>query len=63
MDDQVYVVRLDQEEHGLVVNVLYEKHNELVRNNGLFEVVDRVLMKVIKAKHKRSKRSDFDFER
>lgn len=63
MDDQVYVVRLDQEEHGIVVNVLYEKHNELVRNNGPFEVVDRVLMKVINAKHKRSKRSDYDLER
>ena len=63
MDDNVYVVRLTQEEQGIVVNVLYEKHNELVRSDGPFEAVDRILLKVMNAKRKRSRGSDFDQSR
>ena len=63
MDDNVHVVRLTNEEHGVVVNVLYEKHNDLVRNDGPYEIVDRVLMKVLNAKCKRISRADFDQSR
>ena len=53
MADDNRIVRLTDQEHGIVVNALYEKHNDLVRRKGPFEAVDQVLIKVLSAKSKR----------
>ena len=56
MADDNRIVRLTDQEHGIVVNALYEKHNDLVRRKGPFEAVDQVLIKVLSAKSKRGGR-------
>lgn len=44
MADDNRIVRLTDQEHGIVVNALYEKHNDLVRRKEPFEAVDQVLI-------------------
>jgi hypothetical protein len=56
MAEKERVVRLTQQEHGIVVNALYDKHNDLVRSRGPYEAVDQVLLKMIKARSKRGRK-------
>jgi hypothetical protein len=45
------------------VNALYDKHNQLVEQQGPFEAVDQVLVKVLKAKVRRKRAEDKQIER
>jgi hypothetical protein len=52
------IVALDKEEHGIVVNALLDKHNDLVEKEGPFEAVDDVLMKVLHAPRRKERQRD-----
>lgn len=63
MGEKERIVKLTDQEHGIVVNALYDKHNDLVRKKGPFDAVDQVLMKMIRAKQKRRQQKDPDMTR
>jgi hypothetical protein len=63
MGDKERIVKLTDQEHGIVVNALYDKHNDLVSKKGPFDAVDQVLMKMIRAKQKRRQQKDPDMTR
>ena len=63
MGDKERIVTLTDQEHGIVVNALYDKHNDLVQKMGPFDEVDQVLMKMIRAKQKRRQQKDPDMTR
>lgn len=63
MEEKERVVKLTEQEHGIVVNALYEKHNDLVRRKGPFDAVDQVLVKMIRARQKRQHHKDPDLSR
>lgn len=63
MADKDRVLRLSSQEHGIIVNALYDKHNNLVEQQGPFEVVDQVLVKVLRAKIRRKKSEMKQMER
>jgi hypothetical protein len=52
------IISLNEEEHGIVVNALLDKHNDLVEKEGPFEAVDDVLMKVLHAPRKNDRRQE-----
>ena len=63
MEEKERVVKLTEQEHGIVVNTLYDKHNDLVRRKGPFDAVDLVLVKMLSARQKRRKQEDPDLTR
>lgn len=63
MGEKERVVKLTEQEHGIVVNALYDKHNDLVRRKGPFDAVDQVLVKMLSARQKRRKQEDPDLTR
>jgi len=63
MGEKERVVKLTEQEHGIVVNALYDKHNDLVRRKGPFDAVDQVLVKMMSARQKRRKQEDPDLTR
>lgn len=63
MEEKERVVKLTEQEHGIVVNALYDKHNDLVRRKGPFDAVDQVLVKMLSARQKRRKQEGPDLAR
>lgn len=63
MADKDCVLRLSHQEHGIIVNALYDKHNQLVEQQGPFEAVDQVLVKVLKVKVRRKRADEKQIER
>jgi hypothetical protein len=63
MGEKECVIKLTEQEHGIVVNALYDKHNDLVRRKRPFDAVDQVLVKMLSARHKRRKQSNLDLTR
>lgn len=63
MEEKERVVKLTEQEHGIVVNALYDKHNDLVRRKGPFDAVDQVLIKMLSARQKRRNQEDPDLTR
>ena len=51
------VLTLDRYEHGVVVNALNEKRNDLLEEERPTDIVDEVLLKVIDAPRRRGLRS------
>jgi hypothetical protein len=63
MGEKERIVKLTDQEHGIVVNALYDKHNDLVRKKGPFDAVDQVLVKMLHAKQNRRQHEDPDLSR
>lgn len=47
------IVELDRYEHGILVNALYDQHNDLLAEKRATDAVDDVLLKVIDAPTKK----------
>lgn len=47
------VLTLDQYQHGVVVNALNDKRNDLIKDNRPTDIVDEVLLKALDAPAKK----------
>ena len=57
------VLSLDQYQHGVIVNALNDKRNDLIKEKRPTDIVDEVLLKVIDAPAKKVRcRSDEERE-
>lgn len=43
-------IKLDDMERRILVKLLYEKHNELIREGGYTDAIDDLILKIIDAK-------------
>lgn len=50
-----YYIVFDEYERGIIINVLNDKRNALIKEGRYTDAVDEVLLKVINAKQKRFK--------
>ena len=47
------ILTLDQHQHGVVINALNDKRNDLIKEHRHTDIVDEVLLKAIDAPAKR----------
>ena len=52
------VLSLDQYQHGVIVNALNDKRNELIKEKRPTEIVDEVLLKALDAPRKKVRCKD-----
>ena len=53
MGDTKRVLILDKYDHKLLINTLYEKRNELIKENKPTDLIDEMLLKTVDAPEKR----------
>ena len=51
--EEKIVLTLDQYQHGVVVNALNDKRNDLIKDNRPTDIVDEVLLKALDAPAKK----------
>ena len=58
--DEKRVIEVDEYQHGLIINSLNDKRNELVEQGKDTEFVDETLLEIIDAPTKREKKKHRD---
>ena len=49
---EIYTLRLDKYDYGIILNTLNDRSTELIKNNQDTEIIDNTLLKVIEAKER-----------
>ena len=49
---EIYTVRLDIYDYGIILNTLNDKRTEMIKNDQDTEIIDNTLLKVIEAKQR-----------
>ena len=49
---EIYTLRLDKYDYGVILNTLNDKRTEMITNNQDTEIIDNTLLKVIEAKER-----------
>lgn len=49
---EIYTLRLDKYDYGVILNTLNDKRTELIKNNQDTEIIDETLLKIIEAKER-----------
>ena len=49
---EIYTLRLDKYDYGVILNTLNDRRTEMITNNQDTEIIDNTLLKVIEAKER-----------
>ena len=60
MKEERHVIELDNSDHGMVITLLNERRNALLKERKPTDTVDEVLIKVIDAPSKKVRVRDYD---